>query len=191
MLINFFCIEMSDSFKRIMINIKKKVIKANYQGSANQNHKITLQTFRMACVHTQSLRHVQVFATLWAVAHQAPQSMKLSRQEYGNWLPCPPPGNPLNLGIKPRSPTLQAYSLPFEPPGKPKNSGLGSLPLLQVILLTQELNWGLLHCRQILYQLSYQGGPLGWLLYLKKKNRITSVVRIWRKWNPSALLLRM
>ena len=37
--------------------------------------------------------------------------------------------------------------------GKPKNTGVGSLSLLQWIFPTQELNWGLLHCRQILYQL--------------------------------------
>ena len=36
---------------------------------------------------------------------------------------------------------------------------MGSLSLLQWIFLTQELNWGLLHCRWILYQLSYQGSP--------------------------------
>ena len=46
-----------------------------------------------------------------------------------------------------------------EPPGKPKNTGVGSLSFLQEIFLTQELNWGLLHCRPILYQLSYQGSP--------------------------------
>ena len=46
-----------------------------------------------------------------------------------------------------------------EPPGKPKNIGVGSLSLLQGIFLTQELNKCLLHCRQILYQLSYQGSP--------------------------------
>ena len=34
---------------------------------------------------------------------------------------------------QPRSPTLQADSLPAEPPGKPKNTGLGSLSLLQQI----------------------------------------------------------
>ena len=44
--------------------------------------------------------------------------------------------------------------------GKPKNTGMGSLPLLQQIFLTQELNWGLLHCRGILYQLSYPGSPV-------------------------------
>ena len=62
-------------------------------------------------------------------------------------------------GIKPRSPALQVDSLPAEPQGKPKNTGVGSLSLLQLIFLTQELNRGLLHCRQILYQLSYQGNP--------------------------------
>ena len=52
-----------------------------------------------------------------------------------------------------------ADSLPAELPGKPKNTGVGNLSLLQQIFLTQESNWGLLHCRWILYQLSYQGSP--------------------------------
>ena len=56
-----------------------------------------------------------------------------------------------------RSPTLQVDSLPAEPQGKPKNTGMGSLSLLQQNFPTQELNWDLLHCRRILYQLSYQG----------------------------------
>ena len=61
-----------------------------------------------------------------------------------------------NPGIEPRSPSLQADSSPAKPPGKPKNTGVGSLSLLQQIFLTQESNRGLLHCRRILYQLSYQ-----------------------------------
>ena len=40
-----------------------------------------------------------------------------------------------------------------------KNTRVGSLSLLQGNFLTQESNWGLLHCRQILYQLSYQESP--------------------------------
>ena len=59
-----------------------------------------------------------------------------------------------------RSPTLRADSLPAEPQGKPKNTGLGSLFLLQRIFLTQELNRGLLHCRRILCQLSYERSPV-------------------------------
>ena len=61
--------------------------------------------------------------------------------------------------MKPRSPTLQADSLPAGPPGKSKNTGVGSLSLLQGVFPTQELNLCLLHCRRILYQLSYQGSP--------------------------------
>ena len=80
-----------------------------------------------------------------------------SRQEYWSTLPYPPPGNLPNLGIEPRFPTLQVDSLPVEPQGKPKNTGMGSLFLLQGIFPTQELNWGRLHYRWILYQLSYQG----------------------------------
>ena len=60
---------------------------------------------------------------------------------------------------QPRSPVLQVDSLPAEPQGKPKNTEVGSLSLLQGIFLTQESNWGFLHCRQILNQLSYQGSP--------------------------------
>ena len=49
------------------------------------------------------------------------------------------------------------FFLLVEPPGKPQNTGVGSLSLLQRIFPTQESNWSVLHCRQILYQLSYQG----------------------------------
>ena len=40
---------------------------------------------------------------------------------------------------------------------KPKNSGVGSLSLLQRIILTQKSNWGPLICKRTLYQLRYQG----------------------------------
>ena len=98
------------------------------------------------------LSRVGLFATPWAI-----QSMAFSRPEYWSIFPFSSPGDLSNPGIKPRSFTLQADSLPAEPQGKPKNTGVGSLSLLQCIFLPQESNWGLLHCRQILYQLSYQG----------------------------------
>ena len=82
-----------------------------------------------------------------------------SRQEYWSGLSCPPPGDLSNSGIKPRTSALQVDSLPSEPPGKHMNTGVGSLSLLQGTFLTQELNLSLLHCRWILYQLSYQGSP--------------------------------
>ena len=55
----------------------------------------------------------------WTAARQAPPWVGFSKQEYWSGLPCPPPGNLPNPGIEPRSPTLQADSLPSEPPGKP------------------------------------------------------------------------
>ena len=73
------------------------------------------------------------------------------------WVAFPFSRNLQNPGIKPRSLTLQADYIPAELQGKPKNIGVGSLSLLQRIFPIQELNWGLLHCRQILYQLSYEG----------------------------------
>ena len=45
---------------------------------------------------------------------------------------------------------------------KPKNTGVGSLFLHQYIFLTQELNQGLLHCRQILYQLATREAQEYW-----------------------------
>ena len=66
--------------------------------------------------------------------------MGFSRQEYWRGLPCPPPRDLLSPGIEPRSPTLQADSLPSEPPGKPKNTGVGSLSLLQGNLPDPRIN---------------------------------------------------
>ena len=50
--------------------------------------------------------------------HQAALSMGFSRQEHWTGLPCPPPEDLLDPGIKPGSPTLQADSSPSEPPRK-------------------------------------------------------------------------
>ena len=65
------------------------------------------------------LSRVQLFATPWTVAHQAPPSMGFSRQEYGSGLPFPSPADLPNPGIEPRSPALQADTLTSEPPGLP------------------------------------------------------------------------
>ena len=65
----------------------------------------------------------ELFATLWTIACQAPLSMGLPSQEYWSRLPFPPPGDLPDAGIEPRSPALQADSLPSKPPGKPGNAG--------------------------------------------------------------------
>ena len=81
------------------------------------------------------------------------QSMGFSRPEYWSRQPFPSPGDLPIPGIEPRSPALQADTLPAEPQGKPKSTGVGSLSLLHWIFPTQESNWSPLHCRRILYQL--------------------------------------
>ena len=75
------------------------------------------------------------------------------------WVAFSTPGDFSNPGIELRSPTFQVDSLPAKPSGKPKNIGVGNLSLLQWIFPIQELNWGLLHCRWILYQPSHGGSP--------------------------------
>ena len=67
--------------------------------------------------------------TPWTIALQAPMSMEFSRQQYWSRSPFPSPGNLSNPGIEPRSPVLQADSLPSESPGKSKVSHILSLSL--------------------------------------------------------------
>ena len=68
-------------------------------------------------VKVKSLSLVQLFATPWTVAYQAPPSMGFSRQEYWSGVPLPSPGELPNPGIEPKSPSLQAEALLSEPPG--------------------------------------------------------------------------
>ena len=62
------------------------------------------------------------FATPWTVACQVPLPMELSRKEYWSGYTFSSPGDLLNSGTEPRSPTLQADSLLSESPGKPLGS---------------------------------------------------------------------
>ena len=66
----------------------------------------------------KSLSCFGVLVTLWTAAWQASLTTEFSRQEYWSGLPFPSPEDLPNPGIEPRSPTLQAESLPSEPPGK-------------------------------------------------------------------------
>ena len=58
--------------------------------------------FRCACVLSR-FSHVQLFATLWTAARQAPLSLEFSRQEYWHGLLCPLPGDLPDPGIEPKS----------------------------------------------------------------------------------------
>ena len=56
--------------------------------------------------------------TVWTVAHQAPQPMEFSRQEYWRELPCPSPGGSSRPKMEPGSTKLQADSLLYESPSR-------------------------------------------------------------------------
>ena len=119
-------------------------------------HSWTLNVMKM-------LKYVEIFVfrstTLIESESRSVVSNTATQARILEWVAFPFSRGLPNPGIEPRSPALQVDSLPAEPQGKPKNTGGGSLSLLQGIFLTQELNWGILHYRQILYQLSYEGSP--------------------------------
>ena len=93
--------------------------------------------------------------TPWTVGCQAPMSMGFPRKEYWNGFPCSPPGDLPNPGIKPRYPTLQWILYHLSHQWSPRILEWVAYPFYRGIFPTQELNQGLLYCRQILYQLSY------------------------------------
>jgi len=99
--------------------------------------------------HTHRKReysHVWFFATPWTI-----QSMDFPGQntEVGNWsgYPLPSPEDLPNLGSKPRSPILQADSLPAEPPSKPTeytpNHNLPTSREVAQMLVSATSEWGL------------------------------------------------
>ena len=81
------------------------------------------------CAVLSRFSHVQLFATLWTLACQAPLSMGFSRQEYWSGWPFPSPGILPNPGIESGSPALQADALTSEPPGKPTAAAVAAKSL--------------------------------------------------------------
>ena len=93
-----------------------------------------LRVHLAVCVCTQSLSHVQLFATPWTIAHQAPLFVGFSRQEYWSGLSFPLPGDLPNPGINPMFPALAGRLFTTEPPCKATcNVGnAGSIPSTKV-----------------------------------------------------------
>ena len=81
-----------------------------------------------ACVRAKMLWSYLTLCTLWTAAHQAPLSLGFPRQEYWSELPCPPPGDLPNPGIKPRSLAFQEDSLQPEPPGSTRKLEWAACP---------------------------------------------------------------
>ena len=68
---------------------------------------------------------LQLFATPWTIAQQAPLSMGFPRQDYWSGLPCPSPGDLPDPGIEPASPALADGFSTTETPGRPKRGSRG------------------------------------------------------------------
>ena len=71
------------------------------------------------CARVQSLTHVGLIATSWTVAHQAPLSTGLFRQEHLSGLPLPSPGDRPDPGIEPMSLVSPILVGGFFTPGSP------------------------------------------------------------------------
>ena len=92
----------------------------------NDHTMKSLLAFRPStlCMRAKSLQSCLTFVTPWTVARQAPLSLGFSRQEYWRRLPCPPPGDLPNPGIKPAPPAPPAWqvgSSPLAPLGSSQN----------------------------------------------------------------------
>ena len=84
------------------------------KGKATHSSILTwIIVYRITYLYSESESHVQLFATPYTI-----QSMEFSRPEYWSGYPFPSPQDLPSLGIKPKSPALQADSLPTELQGK-------------------------------------------------------------------------
>ena len=83
--------------------VKYKVIPE--ESEVNSVQKVNTELTKLKVYSTfdsmKLLSRVRLFATPWTVAHQAPQSMGFSRQEYWSGLPFPSPGDLPDPGIFP------------------------------------------------------------------------------------------
>ena len=96
-----------------MVNVNLKMV---WTKSVNRNSVVVrTEGDNEGRVRWKSLSRVRLFATPGTT-----QSMEFSRPEYWSGQPFPSPGELPNPGIEPRSPALQADSLPAGPQGQPK-----------------------------------------------------------------------
>ena len=107
---------------------------------------------------SHSLSCVRLFVTPWNVACQAPLSMRILQARILEWVAMPS-----SSGTSQPRDRAQVYhfaggffTVSFFPT---REAHEGNLSHLQGIFSTQKLNWSLLHCSRILFQLSYWGSP--------------------------------
>ena len=86
-------------YQRVLLVVKRFVSRLIFLHSVSVlgprdesiHHFLSSNLPLRACMLSR-FSHVQLFVTLWTVAHQAPLSLEFSRQEHWSGFPCPPPG---------------------------------------------------------------------------------------------------
>ena len=113
-----------DNFFHHQINInnfsqaKKTYGYRRCKGRGRMNWGVGINTHTLLCKLSCSVTSVSLWPhRQWQARLLCPGGF--SRQGHWSGLPCPPPGDPPNSGIEPKSPALQADYLLSEPPGKP------------------------------------------------------------------------
>ena len=123
----------------------------------------------------KSLSRVRLFVTPRSVAYQAPPSMGFPRQECWTGLPVPSPGDLPDPGIEPRSPALQADSLPSEPPCMVTN--LDSILKSRVITLSTRV-----HLVKVMVFSVVMHGCESWTIKIAERRRIDAFeLWCWRR----------
>ena len=133
-------------------------------------------------VKVKSLSRVWLFATPWTVAHQAPLSMRFSRQEYWSGLPFPSPGNLPDAGIEPGSPGFRQTVSLSESSGK----SYSAIKKEWNNVIFNDMDWSrVCHTEwsksdrkgQISYDIAYMWNLINWYKcnYLQKRNRVIDV----------------
>ena len=126
------------------------------------------------------LSYVQLFGTPQTVAHQAPLSMGILQARILEWVAISFSRGSSQPRDQSQVSCIAGGFFTFWATREAQEYLRGgSLSLLQGIFLTQQLNQGFLHCRQILYQLSYQGSLLAKLALVWHLDS-----QIWRMFSP-------
>ena len=124
-----------------------------YQNCNDSFHRNEISILKFVWNHCVVLSRSVVYNSLRTHASQLtrlPSPWRFSRKKYWSGLPCPPPGDLPNPGIKPRSPALQVDALPSEPPGK---------QIQGLVFLDCGLGWQIIAVNVIFY-FPYQILPL-------------------------------
>ena len=141
----------------------------------------------MVVVGSLVAKSCPTLATPWTVACQGPLSMGFSRQEYWSGLLFPSPEDLPDPGIEPRSPALQANSLPTELWGKPWCEMLGWMkPKLESRLPGKISVISDMQMTPPLWQKAKRNWRASWWKWKSKVKKLaySSIFRELRSWHP-------